>query len=217
MTYVFVEVKTDKIILKFYIKMSNPDLLKKLKFVPFVSPARKGGKDTVSEIVKAIIHLNLLEKKVVALFDNDTEGLYTKDLLIKELESSNIDMKKNFNNIKILSYPNISSLSKYPVYNTNVRSIVKVENDDINGRAAAIELYLPDKLLKDKLTKKLFPIRWYSFNENVNKHQGKFHRKIKKEIQDNFNEFKSEIEKNKTLFIKEEWGKCESIVKLLLK
>lgn len=55
--FILVEGKTDKEILDFYIKIAYPQYKDIFYIVPFESPARIGGKDYISHIVKAIIHL----------------------------------------------------------------------------------------------------------------------------------------------------------------
>lgn len=156
--YIFVEGTTDKEILDFYIEMAYPQYKDNFYIVPYESPARIGGKDYISHIVKVIIHLEEENKKVVTLFDNDTEGIYTKELLLKDLNKSSIDLKQKYNCIKILSYPDIAFLKKYPVFKTKENSKNKIENDNINKRAASIELYLPEKFLTDQTTGNLLPI-----------------------------------------------------------
>ncbi|MDD3106204.1 MAG: hypothetical protein PHP65_00155 [Bacilli bacterium] len=214
--YILVEGKTDKEILDFYIEMAYPQYKNNLYIVPFETPARIGGKDYISHIVKAIIHIEQENKKVVTLFDNDTEGIYTKELLLKDLNKSNIDLKKKYNCIKILSYPDIKFLKKYPVYKTKVHSKNKIESDNINQRAAAIELYLPKLFLTDSNTGALIPIRWQTYNEAVNKYQGSFQDKVKKEVMDKFRNARQLIQKDSSLFDKNEWSSCDLIIKLLI-
>lgn len=215
--YILVEGVTDKEILDFYIEQAYPELKELLYIVPFESPKRIGGKDYISHMIKFIVHLEEKHKNIIAVFDNDTEGIYAKEMLIKELERSNINMKKNFSHIKILSYPENDFLKKYPVYNTNVRSSVLIENDDINRRAGAIELYLPHSMLMNDRTGELHPIRWKSFNEKVSKYQGVFVDKTKNEIMKKFRTYKSDIKNNETSFDKNNWSNCDLIIKLLLK
>lgn len=215
--YIFVEGPTDKEILDFYISFAYPQYIDYLYIVPFESPKRIGGKDYISHITKAIIHLEEENKKIVTLFDNDTEGIYTKELLLKELNKSQIDLIKKYRYIKILSYPEIDFLKKYPVFKTKVNSKKKIENDNINKRAGAIELYLPQRFLNDSISKTLFPIRWYSYNEKVNKYQGSFHQKVKDEIMSNFRNEKLLIQKNASLFNKNEWSSCDEIIQHLIK
>lgn len=213
---IFVEGITDKEVLDFYISMAYPDYKDYLFIVPFNCPKRSGGSDYISHIVKAIIHLKEEDLKIVTLFDNDTEGIYTKELLVKELANSGIDLINKYKFIKILSYPDINFLKKYPVVKTKANSKHKTENDNINNRAGAIELYLPQKFLTDSNTKTLFPIRWYSYNEKVNKYQGSFQNNVKDEIMTSFRNEKKSIHQNSSLFIKDEWSNCDAIIKLLI-
>lgn len=154
---------------------------------------------------------------MVTLFDNDTEGIYTKELLLKELTKSSIDLKKKFNCIKILSYPDIDFFKKYPVFITKEQSVNKIEYDNVNKRAASIELYLPRKFLTDPNTGNLFPIRWQTYNESVNKYQGSFQRKIKEEIHENFRKETTTINENITSFNRNEWSNCDLIIRMLIK
>lgn len=184
--YILVEGTTDKEILDFFIKNAYPEYEELFYIVPFTQPKRVGGKDYISHIIKAIVHLEQENKKVVTLFDNDTEGIYTKELLLKELTESGIDLNDKYSSIKICSYPNINFLGKYPVYKTKVTSINTIENGDVNQRAASIELYLPTSFLTDKNTNRLFPIRWYSYNDSVNKYQGSLNKNTKRVINLNY-------------------------------
>jgi len=81
--------------------------------------------------VKSLIAINH-KGKVIALFDNDGEGLKQFNQLKK------ITIPENF---VVLTYPNITLLERYPTTNNTV--------ENLNGIAGSIEMYLGKDVLQE--------------------------------------------------------------------
>ena len=84
------------------------------------------------EIILPQIYFSKIKSNFIAIFDNDAEGYASKCMLLNEI--------KNWPaNFKILLYPKLKLLRKYPTVAPNGTIVY----DNINRKAASIELYLP--------------------------------------------------------------------------
>ena len=136
-----------------------------------------------------------IQNKVIAIFDNDTEGV----VKYNELKS-----KINSNNIFILKLPFLEEFSKFNTIGPQGETI-----EDINERAVSIECFL------DLSIKECPQIRWTSFNEKIKQYQGSL---IAKD--DYTRHFKHSLNKNRTYnykklkylldYIIEEWRKHDT-------
>ena len=92
-------------------------------------------------------------------------------------------------------------------------------NDNINKKAASIELYLPDRIIKKGSS--YLPIEWEARKkirgidgEEVLLYQGVI---TKKDIiKDEFHELRRRIEDGKEEFKPEEWGKLDELLKTII-
>ena len=113
-------------------------------------------------------------------------------------------------NFRILLYPETELSKAYPTVASNGSIIT----DNINRKACSIELYLPDRLIKDN--DKYYPIEWESrkkikFNGNEeNLYQGVISQKDT--IKQNFHKLKNEIENGEQSFSAEEWERMKTLL-----
>lgn len=200
--YVLVEGNTDKEILDFCIAHIDSDSSSKINIIPFDNPKRNGGVPSICDFIKTLLNANNSGNRYLALLDNDTEGVKIKDLLIKT----------KVKNVFIRTYPDLKDFKKYPTFKTMKKG--GIANDNINGRAASIETYLPDDLLTNDFGA-LFPIRWMTYIKEVSKYQGSFDSKIKDLVLERFRNFKSQVQKDNTLFYMYNWTKIEGIIDII--
>ena len=209
-TIVLVEGTSDKDILEFAIKQLYPHLSDLFYFMDFDDEnggKRDGGTTFVVKNLKAF-YFSHLKTKFIAIFDNDAEGYSSKCELLNEI--------KNWpENFRILLYPELKELMKYPTIVPN-GSIMR---DNINKKAASIELYLPDRIIKKESL--FFPIEWESrkrIKESNSKdiflYQGVITQKDS--IKKAFHELRRNIEEGKEKFIPDEWRKIDKLLKTIV-
>ena len=207
---VLVEGSSDKDILEFALSRLYPHLSDLFYFMDFDDSnggKRDGGTSYVIKNLKAF-YFSHLKAKFIAIFDNDAEGYLSKCTLLNEI-------KHWPDNYRILLYPEIKQLKNYPTIIPN-GTIMK---DDINKKAASIELYLPDRIIKKDSD--YLPIEWESRKkikdldgQEVLLYQGVITQKdrIKKE----FHELRCRIENGKEEFRPEEWIKIDELLKTII-
>jgi len=109
-----------------------PHIFDYYNFKDFKVSKASGSANQLTLEIKSLISINH-QNRVIALFDNDGEGLTQINLLKK------INIPNNF---VILTYPNLGLLEKYPTSNN------KFEN--VNGVAGSIEMYLGKDILQEE-------------------------------------------------------------------
>lgn len=194
----------DKDVLDLCIDKFYKNLSSQLEIVSFKNPARNGGTSQISNFVKTLLNStndNAVLSKYVALFDNDTEGVKNKDII------------HGYGKVLALSYPNLSFFKKYPTVSTKKKT--NIIKDDINERAAAIELYLPDSILM--CASAYPPIIWCSYDNVVGKYQGCLSSNIKSAVIKNFETYKKEVSQGKITPLQQDWYKCIEIIEMLIK
>ena len=208
-TIVLVEGTSDKDILEFALKQLYPHLVDLIYFMDFDDEnggKRDGGTTFVIKNLKAF-YFSHLKNKFIAIFDNDAEGYSSKCTLLNEI--------KNWpENFRILLYPELKELMKYPTIVPN-GSIMK---DNINKKAASIELYLPDRIIKKGSD--YLPIEWESRKkikdngEDFLLYQGVITQKdtVKRE----FHELRRSIEDGREMFVTEEWRKMNQLLNSII-
>lgn len=163
---ILTEGPSDITILSKSIKLLYPHLFDYYNFKDFKVSNAQGSAHQLFLEVKALIAINHKEN-IIALFDNDGEGLKWFNELKK------INIPKNF---VVLVYPNIALLETYPT--------IENESKNLNGIAGSIEMYLGKDILKEK--EGFIPVEINSQNtlHGVVKYkdnlQKKYYKKIKK-------------------------------------
>lgn len=189
-TIVLVEGTTDKEIIEFAFKHIYPHYSKFFYFMDFDNPKRPGSASEITRIIKAFAN-SKIDNKFIALYDNDAAG--KKEIFL--LRENEVTFPEN---IKICTYPNIKFASQYPTMGVNR----KIVNDDINGRAGSIEIYLPTRMLQDN-SGKLYYVTWKSLDEKTREYQGEVSNKS--EIFKHFLKYKHRVENNMEKFVVDEW------------
>jgi hypothetical protein len=163
---ILTEGASDINILSNSIQLLYPHLFDYYNFKDFKVSNASGSAHQLFLEVKALIAINHKEK-VIALFDNDGEGINQ----FSELKKINIPA-----NFVILIYPSIELLEHYPT----------TENlsEDLNGIAGSIEVYLGRDILQEngkfipvKLSNQHLPQGAIQYKDNLQK---KYYKKIKK-------------------------------------
>ncbi|WP_294961345.1 HEPN/Toprim-associated domain-containing protein [Sulfurimonas sp.] len=113
-------------------QLLHPHLFNYYNFKDFKISNASGSANQLTLEIKSLIAINH-KNKVIALFDNDGEGLTQINLLKK------INIPKNF---VIYTYPDLPLLESYPTSNN------KFEN--VNGIAGSIEMCLGKDILQEE-------------------------------------------------------------------
>ncbi len=148
------------------IELLYPHLFDYYNFKDFNVSNAQGSAHQLFLEIKALIAINH-KNKVIALFDNDGEGIKW----FNEIQKINIP-----ENFKILTYPNIELLENYPISENQTKNL--------NGIAGSIEMYLGKDILEEN--GKLIPVELS--NQNIlhgaikykDNLQKKYYKKIKR-------------------------------------
>lgn len=155
-TIIFTEGKYDTEVIKKSMDLLYPQYSNYFSFLDIELSNLELGANRIITYLKSFISAGIMNK-VIVLFDNDAEGIYCKNELLK--------LKNIPNNFSIKTYPDIEITKSYPtIYPTGIETL------NINGSACSIELYLCEEILKEK--NQYIPVQWKSFNEHVKKYQG---------------------------------------------
>ena len=209
-TIVLVEGKSDKNILEFALKHLYPHLENLFCFMEFDDDRggkREGGAPFIVKNMETF-YFSKIKARFIAVFDNDAEGYACRQMLLGKIKT----WPRNF---RILQYPNLDLFRSYPTLIPN-GSIV---NDDINNRAASIELYLPDDIIKEDGG--FIPIEWESRRQikccdgtEDFQYQGVISKK--EQIKKAFYQKKNQIEANKAPFKHEEWERMQVLLSTIV-
>lgn len=153
----FTEGVFDVFVLKETLHLLYPDLEKYFTFLEFDNLKVPGGVSNILAYIKAFSGAKM-QDKIIAILDNDAAGMNTIRLL------NDISTKLE-NNIKFMTYPDRDYFCDYPTFGPGGE-----QNLNINKKAASIELYLGDDILKKQ--EKKYPIHWNGFIKEVNSYQG---------------------------------------------
>jgi len=134
-----------------------PHLRPYYSFLDFSGAAARGGATALMEVVKAFAGARLVNR-IVAIFDNDAVGRDAVRLLSRGLLPPNI---------RVVLLPSLEAAKFYPTIGPSGPSI-----DNINGRAASIELYFGLDVLSDPGSGVLKPVRWAGFVPGIGEYQG---------------------------------------------
>lgn len=206
---VLVEGTSDKDILEFAMSQLYPHLSDLFYFMDFED--EKGGKRDggTSFLVKNLktFYFSKIKTKFIAIFDNDAEGYSSKCSLLNDIKS----WPENF---RILLYPELKVLRKYPTISPNGSIIY----DDINKKAASIELYLPDHIIKSN--EEYYPIEWES-RRKIKKngveealYQGVISHKD--EIKHKFHKERNKIENRDVIFVEKKWKRMKKLLETIV-
>lgn len=192
-TIILTEGSSDKRILEESLQILYPHLFDYFSFIDFDLANMPGSTGHLLNIIKAFVATGV-ERKTIALFDNDTAGLDA----LRQL--ANVPLPEN---MRIISLPNLDFAKKYPTIGPQGQIDI-----DINGLACSIELYLGQNILVDE-NKKFMPIRWGGYMAGAKKYHGEITNKSK--IQNEYIKLLSKIRANSKLIKKHDWSGIHSI------
>lgn len=152
---VITEGTTDKFILEKALETLYPNQSDIYTFFDYKSSNAPGSTNEMVKVIKSFIASKIINKTIV-IFDNDTAGKEAIELL------SDVRIP---NNIKIMTYPDIDICNNYPTIGPQ-----GVQNMNINGLAASIELYLGSNVLTDD--EGYIPIQWMGYRDKIKQYQG---------------------------------------------
>lgn len=207
-TIVLVEGTSDKDILEFAISRLYPHLSDLFYFMDFGdnNGKRDGGTSFVAKNLKTF-YFSKIKRNFIAIFDNDAEGYQCKSILLN-------DIKQWPDNFKILLYPDIDLFKKYPTIVPNGEIVL----DNICKKAASIELYLPDSIIKNG--NDYLPVEWESRKKiKINGKDEWIYQGViskKETIKNKFYNLKNDILNNKCEFINEEWYRMKVLLETIV-
>lgn len=192
-TVILTEGSSDKRILEETLKILYPHLFDYYSFMDFDLANMPGSTGHLINIIKAFIATGV-ERKTIAIFDNDTAGLDA----VRQL--GNVLLPEN---MRIISLPHLDFARNYPTIGPQGQIDI-----DINGLACSIEMYLGQNILVDR-NKKFIPIQWGGYMQAAKKYQGEITSKVK--IQDDYLKVISKTKANPDLIKKHDWSGMHSI------
>lgn len=145
---------SDEKILKTALKVIYPDLEKNIRFLNHDFKPENGS-SAVIKMIKSFASAGI-NNRILVVLDNDAAASEAMKNLPERMPK----------NIKIIQYPNIKLLEKYPTIGPQGEIIMNV-----NGLAGAIEMYVGEDILKDK-NNNLEKIQWGGYMQRVKKYQG---------------------------------------------
>lgn len=153
---VLTEGSTDTFVLDAAFKTLRPELSEFVSFMDFAESNVQGGASFLANMVRSFIAAGIRDR-IVAIFDNDTAGCLSQNILLKQ---------KIPGNIRVMRYPDIDVAEKYPTLGPSGLTTMNV-----NGSAAGIELYLGHDVISDDHGK-LIPIQWKGYEPTLKRYQG---------------------------------------------
>jgi len=209
-TIVLVEGTSDKDILEFSMSHLYPHLSDLFYFMDFDDEnggKRDGGTSFVIKNLKTF-YFSKIKSNFIAIFDNDAEGYASKCTLLNEVKT----WPENF---RILLYPELELFRKYPTIAPNGFTVP----DSINRKAASIELYLPDCIIKSNGD--YYPVEWEArrrikVTNGVEEalYQGVISHK--NDIKLKFHEMRNKIEKGNAIFQVGEWKRMKKLLETIV-
>lgn len=153
---VLTEGRSDSEVLELALRVIYPHLVGYLRFPDFLAASAEGGASALVRTVRAFAASGIANR-VVALFDNDAAGA-------EAVIGLNVETLPP--NLKILQLPEIDLARSYPTVGP-----LGPANADVNGSAAALELYMGRDILSDARGA-LRPVVWGGRAHKVGRYQG---------------------------------------------
>jgi len=195
---VITEGSTDAEILSKAIKLRHPHLSDYYLFMPYNLeeggvPAINGSASLTVQRIEAFAKCEI-NNRIIGLLDNDKASVDAKNCIKIKLPS----------NIKLINYPDIDLAKTYPCVQPD-------RTENVNGRAAAIEMYCGRDVLTSNTTNKLYPIQWTTKPD-----QGNFGG-AKKEIQIKIREKLNACEEDRSKINNYDWSGIDAIFEALFR
>lgn len=158
---ILTEGSTDSNILSTSLKLLYPKVESYFSFLDFDSYKAEGGAQTLEKTIKSFAAAGI-SNKIIAVFDHDAAGVASIERLKK---------RKLPGNFRIMTLPSIDIADNYPTIGAQGQT-----NQNVNGRACSIEMYLGIDVLSDA-NNQLAPVEWKSIEPQINTYQGEISRK----------------------------------------
>ncbi|UUC47169.1 HEPN/Toprim-associated domain-containing protein [Flavobacterium cerinum] len=165
---ILTEGSTDSEILSKSLKLLFPKVESYFSFLDFDSYKAEGGSAMLEKTIKSFAAAGI-NNKIIGLFDYDAAGVAA----IARLKKRNLPA-----NFRIMNLPSIQLAEKYPTLGPQGNT-----NENVNGRACSIEMYLGTDILTD-ISGQLAPVEWKGIEHQINIYQGELSRKA--ELQKKF-------------------------------
>lgn len=209
-TIVLVEGTSDKDILEFSMSHLYPHLADLFYFMDFDDEnggKRDGGTSFVIKNLKTF-YFSKIKSHFIAIFDNDAEGYASKCTLLNEVKI----WPENF---RILLYPELELFRDYPTIAPNGDTVP----DNINIKAASIELYLPDCIIK--ANGEYYPVEWEARKriKDVSGVEQAIYQGVishKNEIKHKFHNVRNMIDKGDAIFLVDEWKRMKKLLETIV-
>jgi hypothetical protein len=191
---VLTEGVTDTEVLSRSMSLLYPGLCHYYRFLDYAARP-SGGASSLVSMVRAFVAAGI-ENRIVALFDNDAEGHASLQLLRRARWPANV---------RALAYPDIQLARTYPTRGPNGDA-----RQDVNGRAASIELYLGEDVLRDPLGG-FTHVLWKSRHDGIGRYQGEVEQKD--EIRKRFLEKLARCERDTSLIDENSWREMRILLR----
>ena len=206
-TKIYTEGVTDAKFIKQALALLYPHLKDYFSFIDF-----RGGKlgkvaGSVGQLVNNLKTIEAVKagKDIIALFDNDAAAHEGTSKLLGKISSKGNSLPHN---IRILFLPELDYLKNYPTIGPSE----KLSLEDINGKAATIEFYFGEDVLKTD-GENLTPVRWTSYMPNLEIYQGEII-KYKGQVQKNIEEKLHQAELNGKSDFDSSWNDIQLVFKM---
>jgi hypothetical protein len=181
------EGSSDTFIIRKTLELLYPDILDFFSFVDMEDNYPFTGTGNLYRFCQGLTSIRI-QNKTLIIFDNDLEGIEKYEKTIE------LDIPKNMNVMKL---PNLDKFNNFLSVGPSGEF-----NDNINGKAIAIECFL------DLSSEKTPRIRWSNFNEKMQKYQGSIEKKDK---------YVREFKKVRTTNDKYDFSKLEILIEEIYK
>lgn len=162
---VITEGSSDARWLRCSLEKALPEIAQYFEFLDFAGYKPPGGTDRVVSLTKGMAAAGVMNR-IVAVLDNDTAGNEAAEQLAQV---------KLPPHAAVVTLPAFEYANRCPTIGTEGPSTA-----DVNGRATSIEFMFGDEILRNS-DGSFFPVRWHSYNERIDAHQGRLENGDKKE------------------------------------
>ncbi|WP_343591351.1 HEPN/Toprim-associated domain-containing protein [Flavobacterium sp.] len=158
---ILTEGSSDSKILSKALKLLYPKVDSYFSFLDFDTYKAEGGSAMLEKTVKSFAAAGI-SNKIIALFDYDAAGVAATERLKK---------RKFPSNFRVMNLPAIDLADNYPTIGPQ-----GIINENVNGRACSIEMYLGIDILTDT-NNQLTPVKWRNIEPQINTLQGEISHK----------------------------------------
>lgn len=158
---ILTEGSSDSKILSKALKLLYPKVESYFSFLDFDTYKAEGGSAMLEKTVKSFAAAGI-SNKIIALFDYDAAGVAATERVKK---------RKFPSNFRVMNLPAIELADNYPTIGPQ-----GIINENVNGRACSIEMYLGIDILAD-VDNQLAPVKWRNIEPQINTYQGEISRK----------------------------------------